>query len=301
MTVHLLPCGTSLLRLPRPDGLAQTLDRDDVADVQRWAASALGADGLDTPDRWSAGFTTELGHLFDRLRRCPYPVRLSAETASLHQHDPRPRPADPVVLLASDTPEGVACALLVGVALGRPVHFHSRPVLDGRTAGVEVVSGGGKPVQVVRIEGLLPDRTDKFTEATRGLAQATVWAARLPRPSVAPLVIHLTGGYKATLPYLVTFAEFVHHAWPPVQAWCLHEGEKDNAEGRYQPPQPVRIWLRRVDLQKDLAILAQAEAGQQPTDSRLLDFAYTDANGGIKLTPLGQGLLAVRTYLQDSL
>lgn len=301
MTVHLLPCGTSLLRLPRPDGLAQTLDREDVADVQRWAAAALGADGLSDPGRWKAGFTTELGHLFDRLRRCPQPVRLSAETASLHQHNPRPRPADPVVLLASDTPEGVASALLVGVSLNRPVHFHSQPVLDGRTIGIEIVGGSGEPVQIMRIEGLLPDRTDTFTEATRGLAQATVWAARLPRPPAAPLVIHLTGGYKATLPYLVTFAEFVHHAWPPVQAWCLHEGEKENAQGSHRPPQPVRIWLRRVDLQEDLAILAQAATGERPADSRLLDFAYTDVNGAIQLTPLGEGLLAVRTYLRDSL
>lgn len=297
MTVHLLPCGTSILRTPRPRVLEQTLDGNDVRDVKHWAATTLGADGLVHPDRWAVSFEADLGHLSDPLRTCPHPVRLSAETASLHRHNPRPAPTDQVVLLASDTPEGLASALLVGVALGRPVHVHPRPLLDGTTTGAKVVDGVGAPVHVMRIEGLLPDSTDQFTRATRGLAQAVVWAARLHRLPGVPLVIHLTGGYKATLPYLVTLAEFVRAAWPPVEAWCLHEGDEDD----HRPPGPVRIWLRRVDLDADLEILARAESGKLPTDSRLLDFAYANVNGVVELTPLGEGLSAIAVYLRNSL
>lgn len=148
----------------------------------------------------------------------------------------------------------------------------------------------------MRIPGLLPDSTGRFSEAMAHVAAAMVWAARLHRSHGEELTIHLSGGYKATIPYLVALAEYVQAAWPPVRAWCLHEGDADDNPA----PQPVAIGLRRVGLRADLDCLEQARTGKLPGNDRLLGFAYTDVGGRAALTPIGYALNSVFLYLRGS-
>lgn len=298
MTVHVLPCGTSMLRDPRPPQLNATLDRTDLRDLKALASQQLGTDNRNHPDdRWASRVEARLSGYGPALRGCSELTLLSAETASLHNHRPALAAADPIVLLASDTAAGVLSALLVGLQTGRPVHYHPRAVLDGVDAGTRILGGTGEPVHVIRIEGLLPDSTARFTDAAEQLALAVLWAARIPRPAGVPLVFHLAGGYKATLPYLVPLAEYVKAAnWGPVEAWCLHEGDTD-----LNPhPEPVAVGVRQVDLEADLACLERAGSGVLPDDTRLLGFAYTEVTGSgrAELTPLGRALTAISVYLR---
>jgi hypothetical protein len=201
------------------------------------------------------------------------------------------------VLLASDTAEGVLAALLNAARLRDQVVYHPMPQLDSAAAGHSVLDQGNEePLHILRIPGLLPNSTDRFSEAMAHVAAAMVWAARLHRNAGEELAIHLAGGYKATIPYLVALAEYVRAAWPPVRAWCLHQGDADDNPA----PQPVAIGLRRVDLGADLGCLKEAQVGRLPDDERLLGFAYTDNGGRAALTPIGKALDAMGPYLRGS-
>ncbi|WP_239405801.1 hypothetical protein [Frankia sp. Cj3] len=293
MTVHLLPCGTSVLANLLPPRSVTSLSRDDVGTMTAWAGRELTAGALDRPETWVESFHTEVGPYLEPIVRCPHPVRLSAEIASLHSY----RAAisdDRVVLLASDTAEGMLAALLNAARFRRPVRVHARPVLDGTADGVLLrAEAAGEPVHILRIPRLLPDKTETFTEAMENVAKALVWSALLHRPPRAELALHLSGGYKATLPYLVAFAEYLNGERPPVRAFCLHEGGAENPD-----PDLVEIYLRAIRTKTDMAELAVAETGCLPTDTeQLLGFAYRNVHARAELTPLGWGLAAMRPYL----
>jgi hypothetical protein len=297
VTLHLLPCGVSILRNLRPPNAVTSLALSDVRVMTGWARRELDTTGRDQPDRWAASFRAEVGPYLDAIRGCQQPVKLSAEVASLHSHQPRPDAGDRLVLLASDTAEGVLAALLNAARLAGGVVYHYMPLLDSTATGHAVLDGrSGEPLHILRIPGLLPNSAARFSEAMEYVAVAMVWAARVHRGVGEDLEVHLGGGYKATIPYLVALAEYVRAAWPPVWAWCLHEGDPDDNPA----PEPVAISLRRVDLKADLACLSQAHAGELPDDERLFDFAYTDVGGRAALTPMGRALSSMVPYLRGS-
>ncbi len=295
MTVHLLPCGTSILANLIPPRSVTSLNRDDVDVVTAWANRTLPAGALDRPETWTESFRSEIVPYLDPISHCQHPVRLSAEVASLHHYcDGRPAPADRVVLLASDTAKGMLAALLNAARFRRPVRVHARPVLDGTADGVPILEeGSGEPVHILRIPGLLPDTTATFSAAMRNVAEALVWSALLHRTDRAEFALHLSGGYKATLPYLVSLAEYVKGERPPVRAFCLHEGDPEANPTN----ELVEIYLRATKTRADMEELAVAETRQLPDSGRLLDFAYEDVQARARLTPLGEGLAAMRPYL----
>jgi hypothetical protein len=295
--VHLLPCGVSILRNMRPPDPVTTLGAGDVRAMTGWARRELTATRRDHPDQWAKSFRADVVPYFKAIRDCQQPVKLSAEVASLHRHTPPPDARDRIVLLASDTAEGVLAALLNAARIRQRVIYHPKPVLDSTATGHPVLDEGAEePLRILRIPGLLPDSADRFSEAMAHVAAAMVWAARLHRRHGEELTIHLSGGYKATIPYLVALAEYVGAAWPPVHAWCLHEGDAHDNPA----PQPVAIGLRRVDLRADLDCLRQARTGVLPDDERLLGFAYADVSGHAALTPIGYALNAIVPYLRGS-
>ncbi len=293
MTVHLLPCGTSILTNLLPPRSVTSLERDDVDVLTEWAGRTLTAGALDRPQTWAGSFRTEIDPYLAPIADCQRPVKLSAEVASLHRHRTL-MSDDRVVLLASDTAEGMLAALLNAARFRRPVRVHAQPLLDGTADGVPLIEAGSdEPVHILRIPGLLPDRTTTFTEAIENVAKALVWAALLHRPPRTELALHLSGGYKATLPYLVSFAEYVKGERPPLRAFCLHEGNAENPD-----PGQVEIYLRATRIKDDMNELAVAETGRLPTNvDRLRDFAYKSVHGRAELTPLGRGLAAMRPYL----
>jgi CRISPR-associated protein (Cas_APE2256) len=295
--VHLLPCGVSILRNMRPPKPVTSLAAADIRAMTGWAHRELTPTGRDDPDRWTASFRDEVGPYLDAIRGCQEPVKLSAEVACLHRHAPQPTAGDQLVLLASDTADGVLAALLNAARLRHRVVYHPEPLLDSTAAGRPVLDEGTEePLHILRIPGLLPDSTERFSEAMAHVAKAMVWAAHLHRRKNEELMIHLAGGYKATIPYLVALAEYVLAAWPPVRAWCLHEGDADDNPA----PQPVVVGLRRVSLGDDLGCLKEAQAGRLPDDERLHDFAYTDDGGRAALTPIGHALACMVPYLRGS-
>lgn len=294
--MHLLPCGVSILRNMRPPNPVTSLSAGDVRAMSEWARRELTTTRRDHPDQWAASFRADLGPYLASIRDCQQPVKLSAEVASLHRHAPQPGARDRLVLLASDTAEGVLAALLNAARLRERIVYHPVPLLDSTATGHPVLDEGTEePLHILRIPGLLPDSTGRFSEAMEHVANAMVWAARLHRRDREELAIHLAGGYKATIPYVVALAEYVRTAWPPVRAWCLHEGDADDNPA----PEPVAIGLRRVDLGADLNCLDQARSGL-PDDERLLGFAYTDVSGRAALTPLGRALSSMVPYLRGS-
>jgi hypothetical protein len=312
VTVHLLPGGTSIVENLSPSsgtGSVAGLSSDDVRELRAWANRELAGGGLTSPAGWAASFDRLAGRFGPRLGRANK-VALSAEAASLARHGATSpggtpfAPDDPVVILTSDTPEGVLAALLNGVALGRPVRYFPRPTVtppsgvppyvDAATnQPLAATPGNAAPVDVARIEGLLPDHTSSFTKAVCNLAKVLV--ETIAAQPEAARHLHLAGGYKTTIPYLTVFAEYLNQAWP-LTVSCLHQGD----EFSNPRPTPIDVRLRRVNLDRDFHYLRAAAEKKFLTDpgfTDLLGFAYEPAGDGVRLTPLGEGLLAMWHHL----
>ncbi len=289
-TVHVLPCGTSILR-NLEKGFGNNLPYSRLRHLLGWARDELR---LDAPvSAWSGSFTRDVVPLLGSATAWSQPVALSAEIGSLLRHTPAVKSEDLVVLLASDTPNGMLAALLNAGRLNRPIHVHMRPVLDLQDSGEPLTDhGSGEPVHIIRIPGLRPVNTATFNDALHEIANAMLWAGWLRRRPHGPfaesdLVVHLAGGYKATLPYLLVLAEYLKGARSPVRAVCLHEADPDEPD----IPEPVEIRLRRVNWQGDLSLLEKVHASaDHPGDDRLKDFAYTRSDGRYVLNDLGTQL-----------
>jgi len=282
VTVFILPCGTSVLDNLRSGGRGSVKCFEEVRSMTRWADQQRLAEG--STARWAHAVGDEIGRLLPAVQS-----QISAERASLWQcPGGPPGPEDTVVFLASDSHLGVLAALVNALLLDGTAKYHSGPPGD---AGVETrgigAGGAGPTSHVVRIAGLVPDNTETFAAAMKGTALALRWAAGLD----GTRVLHLTGGFKATIPYLVVLAEYLRASCGQVRAFCLHAGE-----GAHRPP-PVEIFLRRVDAREDAKELSAAELGRlSPTDGRLRGFAYERQNDGTeRFTSLGD---AIRTLLQ---
>ncbi len=280
MTSFILPCGTSVL-----DHLGHA--------VARFADQARAFRINEAPPTAWVG---DLGAAGVPLG-APDPLSVSAESASLHRHRPRLAQDDHVVLLASDTPDGVAAAILNARLFGGATNFWTGPPTDG-VEPAELGRGGGvASVDIIRIAGLAPIRTDTFAGAMEVVARAFRWVLKREGGEV---VLLLTGGYKATVPYLTVLAEYAK-ALAPVRAFCLHEGDSVNF------PPPIEIFLRTVDLEADRreVRLALGEWAPRPEDpeptARLLGFAYTRAplDGRAVLTPLGRAIKAFLDALDN--
>lgn len=240
-----------------------------------------------SPARWgdAAGRTlqTELPNLRNLVTD-----RISAESSSVYQYrNTALRGDDHLVLLASDTAEGVLAALINAHLLGGAVTYRTYPPSDGRHEQYDMPPGSGSPsVEIVRIAGLVPRDTSTFTTAMELLARTINWALHWGDGAV----VMLTGGYKATVPYLAVLAEYAKAQDPTVKAFCLHEGDRTET-----PPLPIEIYLRNVSVTDDkLEIDAAREGTMDRMAGRLRGFAYeyNHETGKDKLTPLGYAISA---------
>lgn len=285
MTTYLVPCGTSVLENLR-SGRGCTKLGSHVQPLEDWAAKEQINEC--SPDQWAHSLAYQLAVLAQAQ-----PVdrrRVSAECSSLAQSPgSEPGPGDKVLMLASDTAEGVLAALVNATLLRGPIEFYTGPPLDGRTARRALAQGnGGLTTYIVRVEGLVPRDTTTFTAAMERVGRTLRFAAELD----GSIVFHVTGGYKATVPYLVVLTEYVKATVGQVRAFCLHEGD-----GSSNPPPPVEIFLRSVDGAGDLAEMLAAEKGTlSSTEGRLRGFAYERRPDGTNgLTPLGRAIKALLT------
>jgi hypothetical protein len=177
---------------------------------------------------------------------------LAAEWTSLAAYRSRPQhPAgDAVVYLASDTDEGLRAAVLLALRETRTSpNTQVRYVHDVGGEGMLIPEHDGE-VAVVRIPGL-----DFAAEQSWGNAERTWQAlgdfgfavARTAFTGDWSVVLHLSGGFKAAIPYLLVMAEgictrlrSIDGTTLTVTAVCVHESSVGQQRLPYLVDLPVR-------------------------------------------------------------
>jgi hypothetical protein len=244
-TVHVVPVGISLLgridrgeladlRYARP-APAQT-DASPDGPVRHQLRLATGADGLLAVDRLLDGRERQ-------QLRPPTSHELSAEWSTVRAaRDTQPAGEDAVVLLATDTDDGLRSALLVAARYTDQIRYLDDPL--GWRHPPRVEEGG---VYLCRAPGLDLARPDLGTDVWRALGRIGHLVADDARRTPRQVIFHLSGGYKAVIPYLMVLAETVRSVLcdpeltvpgtaSTVRAVALHESSAGLVDI------PVRTW-----------------------------------------------------------
>jgi hypothetical protein len=296
MTTFVVPCGLSVLdglvKGPVPTGARVGTFRDAVAGWQQ-AAEAL------PDDQVVASWMDEVGQAADDARLPDWdPKPLSAETHTLTKStglgrlSRLPGEGHRVVLLASQTPEGVGAAMTVAYHLAddRPDRVGYLTTAQDDTVRALNTSLLGKPVTVARIQGL--------NATPEGMHRATVGIGRILRAALnlgGEVEVQLSGGYKATLLHTLAMTEVLHSLAPDrVRARYIFEGP-DSAL--------VPIALRTFHKEyRDLMVKelrAVRDGTQVPSRPSFEGIAWAATTGGKpSLNDFGRGYLAV---LEESL
>lgn len=262
--MHVLPVGLSLLTRAEAEPSLR-----ELRSVLRPAAF----DADTNPDR---KVSVELARLTDPTTRLldldsvlatpaqwqaaqhPEP-RLCAEWTSVAVARSKASGQSAYVLIASDTDDGLRSAVLVAgqYAPGRQIHYVHEPVQAALSLAVEPGE-----VYVFRIPGLdfaanaMTDATWFSLGSVGHVIQQTARRASIDRWDVQ---LHLTGGYKAMLPYLLVMAEGIQTVFkqagnvtkgrePTLRAVSVHEHDPDVPLGDLiQVPLPIR-WVEGPSL-----------------------------------------------------
>lgn len=304
MTLHLVSVGSTLLDALEAPSRIRDLDPDladaireesptrilsDIAGTDSTAAAAELAACLSAgtdqhrhltrlvheirPGRWPSVSSAEL----DTLTRAPGGRRHLAED-------------DVAVLLATDTVDGLTAALWNALAL-----------TGGDLDRVEYLDGPAAPptaprgrALIVRVPGLDSRTESDFTRAMEGLGTlGRTLVTKVAASGDENFLFHLSGGYKAAVPYLIGLAEGLR-SLPrkgAVQAFMLHRDTQGDA---------IRLPLRRMNLKLLHKALGpfrdNGRTALRPPDDRVFEgYAYdSTADGtGFELTAFGAGLLAL--------
>jgi hypothetical protein len=179
--------------------------------------------------------------------------------------------------LASDTDEGLRAAILLAL--------HEASNRSDRVRYVHDVSGEAVPVPehigdvaVVRVPGLDFSQSSDGAERTwRALGDLGYAVAAVAQNDNWSVVLHLSGGFKAAIPYLLVMAEGIRtrlraaqlpEPAPQVTAVCIHESSIDRDRRPYLVDLPVRYlgWplhkaLRDPDALNRTELLGQFTSG----------------------------------------
>jgi hypothetical protein len=284
----------ALLGLEDPDP-----DPDEVAEFLSLVASRDDTDGVRTA-RATAESAWHRLQAFGGGEASGWESTISAESSSLIAdnengwHSVTDR--DLFVLLTSQTSDGMLAAFWNALHLAGS--HDPLSLLD--FGGVGEVANGLSERHRVRIQVIrhLDLRNpQRFPDAMRHLAQFAR-AALVERGAGENVVVHLSGGYKATIPFLIGIAEGMRSVQIPerspvanVRAVVVHEDSF--ADGR---PEGVPIPLRTLvedDLRTELAPFHEGRARISTLEgsTSLLGYAYVEeASGWYKLTEFGHGL-----------
>jgi hypothetical protein len=342
VTVHVISVGTSILaealekpkqKLPRGLALevegahpAEMFKDDGVRDHDRdgaseWLASALAPEG--NPARDPAR-VRRLAEVTTAIHPELWGDDFSAELETMARMEvPRPFPAaDIAILVCSDTPRGLlsgvwnAFALTKG-ALGRVSYLADlADSTAARRTRQELLHAARGRVVIARVGGMDAAHDDGFRRAMQALGVLARDLFKYGQLGKAePFWFHLSGGYKAAIPYLIGMAEAVRSvdaahlvqlggtgSMPgggkpyPVEAFVLHDSAQPGDK-------PIRLPLRRLfpeavqDELKDFDIkdLKRRKKGK-PDYATLEGYAYEATgqagNEACELTPFGAGLIA---------
>jgi hypothetical protein len=285
-------------------------DRDrDLAN--QWLAEAVsGADPVKA---------ARLGEVAAAIRPREWPLDMSAELETFALAAGMGKfslaKGDIAVFVCSDTPAGLTAGMwnAAGLTAGdlSRIQFTGQP-------GALPDDLRGHPV-LVRITGMDASSSEGFGLAMYGLgvlARQLFVKGKLDRAE--EFRFHLSGGYKAAIPYLIGLAEAVHSVdkqclsdigvpdlMPkdgrpyPVTAWVLHD-EEGTRESRGTPAPPIRLPLRRLiaeSVREELTGYDDKTKRRtgKPVTPLLEGYAYEVARDGrtSELTPFGLGLRAL--------
>ena len=201
------------------------------------------------------------------------------------------------VLIASDTDDGLRSAVLVAGQYApddRMIHYIDDPIT---AADLEFEPGA---VYVFRIPlldfvaGTMGELTWFSLGAVGHAIQRTAREARAGRWDV---LLHLTGGYKAMVPYLLVMAEGIETALrieviegraPTLRAVSVHEQSPDAPLGELKLVElPVR-WVQGRALRDLQAIKKHVGGSATVRDDKWIDWrGQWITDGGAMLTPSG--------------
>lgn len=316
MTIHLVTVGTTVRRYlverGRPEGLVGggelrdaewlRVDRhrpDTVADLFQGLSAGDGDRRSRAAEAVRAGEVAE------------WPGDASAESGTISAccDEARVRPRDAVVLLLTDTVEGMLSGFWVAAHLLEATNqdaFEDLRFLDDvPTSDVDLDAQAFHArghVLAVRVRDLQMTHPDDARLAMHRLGLV----GRLVHRSLAEhedVIVHLSGGYKATLPFLLGIAEGLHsllpgERGPRVRAVVAHE----DGRGR-----TIAVPLRRLDLdavRRELGGFDANKTRTRPEPEYLAGYAY-DALPGTRgrdrweLTPYGAGLVSLLAVSQS--
>lgn len=221
-------------------------------------------------------------------------ARASAEITSLQARTDQTSVStdDMVVLLSSDTASGLLAAWWNAAHMLRG-DFSRLTYLDTPNRVLPMPPRDGRVV-ITRIPGL-----NMRIPAGRGPAMRVL--GDVARQVLACLDdgervdLHLSGGYKATMLYLVGIAEAMRSVKLPtgrfaeISAFVVHE---DSIDKPGDTNRLIELPLRRIDPASLRDELAAAAAGRQPAGNQLEGYAYnvhSTPAGTVELTPFGEG------------
>jgi hypothetical protein len=309
MTVHVISVGLSVLdnlRDPRHalGGMAAAVSAQrpgellqesgashDKDKASQWLAAALAPPGDAAHNTAAAG---RLAAMTQVIRPEKWPSEVSAEIGTYAGMPDARRPlplADIAVLVCSDTPRG----LLAGT-------WNAAVLTDADLSRIRYLPGPGDwpgpargCVLQVRVPGLDAGDDRGFGQAMGGLGAL---GRNLLRSGELcggePFRFHLSGGFKAAIPYLIGLAEGLRSVdlSHPVEAIVQHETAGPGAA-------PIRLPLRRfIAEQVEQELSGYDSSGTrngEPGAALLKGYAYEVSRNGKKctLTAFGAGLRAL--------
>jgi hypothetical protein len=291
-TVYVVPCGLSVLdqlgKKLAGGTPARTLEK--AIDQGKWLA---GVNLDDTGSVGAAWLDKVAGKALKAGLAEADAKRLSAETHSLATRVTSRPPGNGqhVLLLASDTKDGLSAAFCVGQYLARScvgqIAYASSPAKDNEPFRLQPAHA---PVTVIRIRGLRP--AANLDLAASGIGKAL----RSARENADAVEVHLTGGFKATLLHTLAMTEVLHSIAPGrVTAWNVFEDISDPSSD--QPMPPTQIGLRTFiapypeNMRRELA---NARSGLTGGSRTFEGVAWNEgADGTRRLNAFGHGYLAV--------
>jgi hypothetical protein len=307
LVMHVLPVGQSLLDNIGKSGDLAALSpvlsdpRYSVHDQLRQAT-----DGTTHALDLGRVLTTEKAR--EAARTGDY--RVSAEWTSVAVHRAGRRvdvTAEAFVLIASDTDEGLRAATLVAAQYAD--EHTLRYIAEPTAAGHLRIEPG--EVRIVRIPDLdlgKKQPTDRTWFSLGTVGHVIQTTARMPPAgSRWEVVLHLTGGYKAMIPYLLVMAEGIKSVFhdpqrvtsavPTISAVTVHEASVDRAAGAAVLVElPVR-WLDVGPLGDVLGLKDRVGGGVTVDSDRWDDFTgqliERDRTGQRQLTSAGKIMVRV--------
>ncbi|MFL1378499.1 MULTISPECIES: hypothetical protein [unclassified Nocardiopsis] len=245
--------------------------------------------GAELPSRNELAVFSELASDV-QARKWTSVAGLSAELDTVRTYNPAMiADEDRTVLLASDTEDGRACAVWTAIALAKG-NVERVLYLCGMGPDTRLDRPGPGQILVVCVKGLDARRKEEFALAMEGLGYLARLLVGNRTRGIDPLLehgesvlFHLSGGYRATVPYLISAAEWLRSLGRDAQAHVLPE----------KAEQTLPIPLRRLSPElvgRELAGFGEYTAPEVPQGALLEGYAYERQSPGARLTAFGRGM-----------